>query len=298
MIPQILVFSNVDGVLHDPPVHAFGAAARILRALTDRGIPLILSSNKTRAELASVQQELGLRHPFSCERGAALFIPHDYFSADVPHARLVGGHLAVEFGRTYAEVVEVLHRTAANLRIEIAGFSDMSVEDVARECRLTLLRARLAKLREYDEPFRTLDPDPRAHSRLVRALHAARLRCVRIGAFDHAGAAVNKRVVLNVLWTLYQRTRDRLVTIALDDPLSDDSLLNLADYAVSAPEAAASQVDLVDWARTIADVVSEIDRAWTAPGGAHHELWRVRRLGGRERRKRQRVLGPFNQNSR
>ena len=137
----------------------------------------MLCSSRTRAEIEAIQQELEIAHPFVCESGGAVFIPRGYFGFAVPGARDLAGYEAVEFGRPYAEVVQKLHRTAERLAIEIVGFSDMSVEEVARDCHLSLLQARLAKLREYGERFRILDSNELARNRLVRALKANRLRC-------------------------------------------------------------------------------------------------------------------------
>ena len=155
---RILIFSEVDGVLRDPSVDSLAPAAHILAELAGDEVSLVLCSSKTRAELEQIQQELGIRHPFVSENGGALFIPPAYFDFAVPHAQDIAGYQAVEFGRPYADVVDTLHRTADQTGVEVLGFSDMTIEDVARECDVTLLQARLAKLREYDEPFRMVDP--------------------------------------------------------------------------------------------------------------------------------------------
>jgi hypothetical protein len=64
-------------------------------------------------------------------------------------------------------------------RVEIRGFNDMSVDEVASECHMSLLQARLAKLRDYSECFRIRDPLPEARERLLTALVATRLRCLQ-----------------------------------------------------------------------------------------------------------------------
>ena len=65
----------------------------------------------------------------------------------------------------------------------VVGFSDMTVGDVAEDCGLPLLDAQLAKLREFDEPFRLLDADPAARSRFLKALHRRGLRTVSGGRY-------------------------------------------------------------------------------------------------------------------
>jgi hypothetical protein len=51
---------------------------------------------------------------------------------------------------------------------------------------------RLAEFREYDEPFRVVNPTPANRDRLFRCLHSARLICTYRGIYDHVGALVNK----------------------------------------------------------------------------------------------------------
>ena len=165
----IVVFSDVDGVLRCPRTHSWTQAAKALKRLESAEVPLILCSRQTRAEIEGIQQELGIHHPFVCESGGAAFVPSGYFEFHVQRARDVAGYEAVEFGRSYSDVVQTLRRTADRLRIDIVVFSDMSVEEVARECGQSLLLARLAKFREYSERFLVLDSDETTRRRLFGA---------------------------------------------------------------------------------------------------------------------------------
>ena len=144
----ILVFSDAYCVLTHAAAASLAEAASVLRRLDEDDVPLVLCSNKTRAEIEYIQQGLGLRQPFVSEAGGAVFIPAGHFSFDVPGARRIAGYDAVELGRPSLDVIVALRRIAARERMSVVGFSDMSVEDVARACGLPLLQARLAKLRE------------------------------------------------------------------------------------------------------------------------------------------------------
>jgi len=73
---------------------------------------------------------------------AAVLIPDGYFSFEVPCDRRLPGYHVIEFGRPYAEVVEVLHRTADRLEIGVVGFSDQSVEQVVDAQREQITRVR------------------------------------------------------------------------------------------------------------------------------------------------------------
>ena len=264
-VPSIVVYSDVDPVLLDPYTPRFAAAAAALREIELDDAALVLCSGHTRAELEFIQQKLDINHPFICENGGAVLIPDGYFRFDVANTRSLPGYHAVEFGRPYADVVDILHRTADALRLPVVGFSDMSIENVAQECRLPMLQARLAKLREYEEPFRLLTPSSAAWSRLSKALHCASLRCTRGQTFDRVGAPVDCSVGVNLLNSLYRRSGAVVTTVGLTQTTNEDSLLPLVDHSitVAAEQTAAGApavIDVVDWAAAIVDTVHELRR--------------------------------------
>jgi mannosyl-3-phosphoglycerate phosphatase len=180
--------------------------------LTSERIALVLCSSMTRAQLELAQQELGICEPFICESGAAILIPDRYFPFDVLHDRDLPGYHVIEFGRPYAEIVARLHRTAERLNTPVVGFSDETVEQVAQARGLSLSHARLAKLREYDEPFRLVRPSDAARHRLWRALRASGLACIYCGSAEHVGAPVSRAIAADLLSKLYRRTFDFVVT--------------------------------------------------------------------------------------
>jgi mannosyl-3-phosphoglycerate phosphatase len=259
---RVVVFSGVDGVLRAPLTPAFTTAAAVLRDLAFDDTALVLCSGMTRAELEFIQQKLDITHPFICENGGAVMIPHGYFGFDVPDARRVAGCQAIEFGRAYADVVDLLHRTADRLRTEIVGFNDMSIEDVAKEWHLPLLQARLAKLREYEEPFRLVDPGPAARSRLFKALGAAGLHCRTGGRFERVGAHRDSGGAVKLLDSLYRRGRSDLINVGITRTAPDDHLFKLVDYTimVADDDATEAAITVVDWAEAIVDRVKELRR--------------------------------------
>jgi predicted mannosyl-3-phosphoglycerate phosphatase (HAD superfamily) len=54
-------------------------AVRAARWLVSRGIPLVMVSHRAAPDILGLQQELGIRHPFVSDGGAALYIPAGYF---------------------------------------------------------------------------------------------------------------------------------------------------------------------------------------------------------------------------
>ena len=114
----------------------------------------------------------------------------------------------------------------------VVGFSDMTVGDVAAECGLSVLDAQLAKLREYDEPFRLLDADPAARSRFLKALHRRGLRAVSGGRFDHVTGDADKGRAVAALRALCRTASGPVVMAGLGDGLNDVSMLREVDLPV------------------------------------------------------------------
>ncbi len=227
----VIVLSDLDGTLLDAGSYSFAPAAPGLELLERHGIPLILASSKTRAELVPWERRLALRHPFISENGGALFVPDGYFPFDLPAARRAGHGHVFEFGRPYTEVVDGLHEAAAATGTEIVGFDDWSEADVARECGLTLAEACRAKQREYDEPFRIVGgPGP---VRLFQALRGRALHATTGARFHHATGLTDKGQAATVLKRLFGRATGREVfTVGFGDGLNDVALLRVVDLPV------------------------------------------------------------------
>jgi mannosyl-3-phosphoglycerate phosphatase len=261
--PKLVVFSGVDSVLSQrQEADLFGKAAKVLEPLQHADVPVVLCSSKTRAEIEQIQHELGFSHPFVCERDGATFIPARYFDFDVPRAREVAGYLAVEFGLPYTNVVQALNRTARRLAIDVVGFNDMSVDEVARDCHLSLSQARLAMLRDYGEHFRVLGPTCDARPRLFKALAGLGLRCVPGTPYDHVGAPVRNGTGVKFLRSLYERAHGRLLTLGLAEAMADESILPLVDrrILIGSDVGVNGRADMLAWAEAIVDSVRDLRR--------------------------------------
>jgi mannosyl-3-phosphoglycerate phosphatase len=228
----LVVFTDLDGTLLDHETYSCSPAQEALDLLERKRIPLILCSSKTRAEIELIQLDLRLRHLFVSENGGAIFMPRAYFPFTPEGARSVEGYGVIEFGAPYWQLVEALHRISAELGIRVVGFSDMSVEEVAQDCKLSPMEARLAKLREYDEPFRILGSSPAARSRLLDALHEAGLRCTRGGRYYHVTGVTDKGLAIRKLKSLYAQSWGNVLTVGLGDSPNDLPLLQEVDIPI------------------------------------------------------------------
>ena len=92
---SLIVFSDLDGSLLDHDTYNWQPASPALDLLRQHGIPLVLVSSKTLAELEVYRERLQLDHPVVAENGAVMDIPADYFdgstrlsTTSIPRAKL------------------------------------------------------------------------------------------------------------------------------------------------------------------------------------------------------------------
>ena len=134
---QVIVITDVDDVLFEPSVR-LGQSIATLRRLNREGIPVILWSSGTRAELEWVRTELGNAHPFFVENGSALYLPRGYFPVIPLVAYDVGEHHVIEFGCSHQRAAGTLQAVATQLGIPVTRFSDRSVSEIAAEYGISL----------------------------------------------------------------------------------------------------------------------------------------------------------------
>jgi hypothetical protein len=94
----LVIFSAADFLWRDDGQGPVAEALEPIQWLLTHDIPLVLVSSRPAADVLEFQRELGLRHPFVCERGRRLFVPRGYFP-DVAHLGTArDGWDIVEFG--------------------------------------------------------------------------------------------------------------------------------------------------------------------------------------------------------
>lgn len=229
---SLAIVTDLDGCLLDPHTYSAAAAMGAVRRIEAEGIPLILCSSKTRAEIDLVQRQLGISGPFISENGGGIFLPDGYFGALPPEAVAHAGRVCLPLGLPYSTVVRDLQAASAEAGVPILGFFEMSVDDIAVDCGLPPLVAQLAKQREFDEPFRILSDDLGARSRLLQAAHQRGLRTVCGGRYHHATGPTDKGAAVALLRGLYRENGQRLTLIGLGDGPNDLSLLRSVDLPI------------------------------------------------------------------
>lgn len=240
---RLLVFSDLDGTLLDKQTYSWAPAAGAIRALAERGIPLILSSSKTLSEIREVGSSLDLAAPFIFENGAGAALPPGVFPALVGLDERKGWRIKL-FGGDRAKVLEALHRRR-EMGDRLEGFDDWSAEEVAAITGLDTESAARAKDRLATEPFLWRDAENKWPA-FAAGLHQEGLTLVRGGRFWCAMGRFDKADALRWLTALYRdEYRDtNFLTVALGDSPNDIGMLRAADIAVVVNSADAKRMDI------------------------------------------------------
>lgn len=215
-----MVVSDLDGTLLDHDDYSWEPAAGALATLKHHGVPLVLASSKTLAELRLLAKELEIHQPMIVENGAALAWPEgEDYSAQT-------------MGRPRAELIEVIEQLRADNGWRFSGFADWSASDVAEDCGLDLEQAALALDRHGTEPLVWQDSEE-AYDQFVKEIEAAQLRAVRGGRYIHVMGQFDKvDGLMAVVEALGVGRATRLKILAFGDSPNDAEMLSAADVAV------------------------------------------------------------------
>jgi len=230
--PRFLVFTDLDGTLLDHDTYRWDEAGPALALCAELDVPVVLVSSKTRAEMDVLRRELGLGSPFISENGGGIFFPQKSAAEPPPDALLDDGLWKWSLGPPYRDVVAALHEIREELGWDIRGFSDMTVPEISRLTGLDPERARLAAMREYDEPFIAPRPQGSGMDALIGAASRRGLLVTEGGRFHHLHGPCDKGEAVEKLSRWYEKAYGPVKSMALGDSPNDFTMLKRVDYPV------------------------------------------------------------------
>lgn len=241
--PSHLIFTDLDGTLLDHNTYGWEAALPALDHCRKNGIPVILVSSKTRAEMDVLRHELNLSAPFVSENGGGIFFPREAFKASPADAVLLKirepkrseALWQWSLGVPYAKLIRTLRHMRKSLGVSIKGFSEMDVSEISRLTGLDEEDARLAAMREYDEPFIFEGETPDDLGPLHQYAAQRGLMIVSGGRFHHLLGNNHKGKAMVKIASWYDSQyplSNTIPTIALGDSPNDFPMLLCADFPV------------------------------------------------------------------
>lgn len=226
----LVIFSDLDGTLLDHHTYSFQPALPALEEIKRRGIPLVLCSSKTRAEMLPLHDELGLNAPIITENGGGVFAPQDNRLARGESWCDAGdGWRVLEIGLPIAELRLRLAEFKDDLGLK--GFGDMSDHEVAKLTDLSKEQAAKARKREFNEPL--LPPADNEMAKVMsNAAQQAGLQLTQGGRFWHLLGGGDKGKAVRLLSVLYAKHDPELATMALGDAPNDLSMFQAVEQPV------------------------------------------------------------------
>jgi len=224
-----LIFTDLDGTLLDHHDYSFTAAQPALKQLKQLGIPVIINSSKTLAEIAQISNDLDMNTPQIAENGSIIFDPEE----NQTHT----------LGADYTTICQVLDALRLEHEYSFNGFHDWSAEQIVEHTGLSLQAAKNAAQRQGSEPLlweddEALIEDFRQHLKQ----HGLELK--RGGRFWHVMGQTDK-VEAMLFLQKHLNNNSEAFTIALGDSANDKDMLTAANVAiiVNNPKGTAFTVD-------------------------------------------------------
>ena len=246
---RIIIFTDLDGTLLHPKTYSFDEAEPALMLIKEKGMPLVLCSSKTRAEMEVYRERLGNNHPFISENGGGIFIPRNYFKTSlIPSPSMGEGqgegdkYETIVIGSPYQEIRKAFLELKQKLNVKVKGFGDMTIREVAAVSGLTEEEALLAKEREFGEPFVF---EGETDERFLKAVEERGLQWTQ-GRFFHIMGENDKGKAVKLLKHLYGKAVGEVITIGLGDGFNDLPMLREVDYPVLMPKENGSYDQRVD----------------------------------------------------
>jgi mannosyl-3-phosphoglycerate phosphatase len=234
---HLVFFTDLDGCLLDSTTYSYEPAVPALEALRAQGIPVVLVSSKTRAEIEPLRRQLGHNDPFIVENGAAVFVPRGFFEFPLERARIRSSYEVIELGLPYGILRDVLKQIEKTVATPLRGFGDLSVDEIMQVTGLSRQDASLAKQREYDEPY-ILEGPPALIEEVCRQIVVRGLHWTKGGRLFHLTGDNNKGQAATLLLRCYERQQrlqgqgERIETVGIGDSVNDASLLAIVDHPI------------------------------------------------------------------
>jgi len=230
--PFLVIFTDLDGTLLDENTYSWEDAKPALTRCKTLGIPIVIVTSKTRAELEELRKELLLFDPFITENGGAIFFPKEKFSSPPPGTDSVDNLWRLSLGVPYETLKRALREIENEVQVRLKGFSDMDILEIAACSGLDKARASLAARREYDEPFLV---DPIDNDRREVLFQAALKRGLKIskgGRFYHLHGRSDKGIATSHLIAWYKEVVGEVYCVGVGDSPNDLPFLKIMDRAI------------------------------------------------------------------
>jgi mannosyl-3-phosphoglycerate synthase len=143
--------------------------------------------------------------------------------------------LVIELGILHQDIKKRLKRLQEESNIQIIGFSNMSVEEIARDTALTLKLAEYTKKREYSEIIKVEGKKKDIDSTL-NSIRELGLNCALSGKFYEVTSGNDKGKAIQILTALYKLNFGNTLTVGIGVNENDTAMLAAVDLPIIVQE--------------------------------------------------------------
>ena len=234
---QLIIFTDLDGTLLNGETYDYAATVPIIQQLKSLKIPVIPVTSKTRSEVSTLRQDVGLTDPFVTENGSGIFVEVNHNPFDQPPGEQEDDYYVIDLGCPYVQARAGLRVIANELHHSLLGFGDMTIARLQKYTGLSAKDAQEAKAREFSEPFIT--PKAVPAEQIVEAVESTGFKVVVGDRFSHLiGPEAGKGNAVKRLVSLYQSILppgETIVTIGLGNSPNDLDMLEHVDHPIVLP---------------------------------------------------------------
>ena len=152
---SLIVFAGIDQVFSTIDESDYQNITKLIQDLQEQNAPLILLSNKTRAEVTDWLEKFNLICPFIVEQGSGIFIPQNELRFTTTKASSIDNYHLYQLGCSYTEARAALKVVQEEINKVLRGFGDLDEENIPALIDGSMEEARKAKAREFSEYFLT-----------------------------------------------------------------------------------------------------------------------------------------------
>ena len=222
---KFLVVTDLDASFLDHS-YRWDEAKPAVSRLRELGLPLVLNSSKTVAELKHLAMEIGLQSPLVAENGGLLAFPN----------QRTGDYIVQIKSLPRKEILELAHNLRNQMGYKFEGFADWSDQELAERSGLSIIQSQRSLARLATEPLLWKDSEP-LRLEFANQLRIQGIRMLRGGRFWHLMGASDKADGSASVLKYYQELEPdtEWQVIALGDSVNDTAMLEAADIAVVIP---------------------------------------------------------------
>jgi mannosyl-3-phosphoglycerate phosphatase len=231
--PSWVAFTDLDESLLDRENYSFAPAQAALEELRRRNIPLVLCTSKTASETLHFRSLLQNQDPFVVEGGGGIYVPKGCFPKLPKPQEDRGPYVLLPLSTGHEDILRGIGHLKEFTANSIRAFDDLTPEEIAAETGLSVDIARLAKEREFDEPFKFIRREGEFCYQLTRIAAERFLRITRGGRYYHLHGDTDKGKAVSLLISLYAQKLGRIRTLAVGDSEMDLPMLAAVDVPIA-----------------------------------------------------------------